>query len=127
MSPYTRKHIVWKALGIIHTSRVVENSHTVKVSSQTLNPALLTPDEPGVVFVVEFTRPASGQPWQIESIAPEPPADLLPFNITYHYPGKQGSYGQACWAADRKAARKTFMANHPDAKIYRVEDWYDFE
>jgi hypothetical protein len=118
---------MWKALGIIHTSRVVEHSHTVEVNSSTLKPALHMPGEPAEVFVVEFTRPASGQPWNIVRISPDPPADLLPFNITYHYVGRQGTYGHACWAADRKAARKTFLASHPDAKIYRVEDWYDFD
>jgi hypothetical protein len=127
MSTYTRKHIMWRALGVIHTSRIAENSHTVEVNSSTLKPDLLTPGEPVAVFSVEFSRPASSQPWNIVSILPEPPADLLPFNITYHYPGKRGAYGHACWAADKKAARKTFLANHPDAKIYRVEDWYDFD
>lgn len=127
MSTYTRKHIVWKALGIIHASRVAENSHSVKVSSSTLKPALLPPDVPAVHYVVEFVRPASGQPWNIINITPEPPADLLPFNITFHYPGQQGTYGHSCWSADKKSARKTFLADHPGAKIYKIEDWYDFD
>lgn len=127
MSTYTRKHIMWKAYGIIHTSRLVDNSHTVEVSSATLKPALLTSGEPALVYTVEFTRPASGQPWDIVSITPEPPADLLSFNITYHYPGKPGTYGHSCWSANKKSARKTFLANYPGAKIYRVEDWYDFD
>lgn len=127
MSTYTRKHIVRKAFGIIHTSRVTESSHTVEVNSSTLKPELLTPGEPAMQYVVAFTRSASGQPWKVVSIIPEPPADLLPFNITFHYPGQPGTYGQSCWSADKKTARKTFLADHPGAKIYKVEDWYDFE
>jgi hypothetical protein len=127
MSLYTRKHIMWEALGIIHTSRLVENFHTVEVSSSSLKPALLTLGEPTIIFVVEFMRPASNQPWRTVSITPEPPADLLPFNIAYHYPGKSGTYGHSCWSADNKAARQTFLADNPGAKIYKVEGWYDFD
>ena len=55
-----------------------------------------------------------------------PAAPLFPFNITFELPGESGTFGQERRAISKRAAKKEFLAEHPTAKVFQVEDWYEF-
>ena len=126
----TRAEVVGTAFRVMNGLRSTELTYTVSVPADlrpTITEMLSKQPTGATIYQVQVQRETPDARWKVVSISPEPDPDVFPFNVTFwEPPDRKHTFGYSLRAVDIKAARKEFEKLFPSAKIFKIEDWYEF-